>query len=431
MRVVDLIELKKQGKELSREQLAFLINGFVEKQIPEYQMSAFLMAVWFKGMTSKETAMLTELMMHSGEVYDLSGIEGIIVDKHSTGGVGDKVSLALGPVLAALGVPVAKMSGRGLGHTGGTLDKLESIPGFNIYLDKKQLVDQVNRIKLAIVGQSDKIVPADKLLYALRDVTATVDSTPLIASSIMSKKLATGSNAILLDVKCGDGAFMKDIASARVLAKAMIEIGKHLGRDVRAEITNMSEPLGRAIGNKNEVLEAVQTLKGNAPKDFEEIILSSGSTILMQAHVTASEEEGKKLIREVIANGKALTKFKEFVTAQQGDVEVIFKEDFLNPKFRIEIKAEQDGFMKIKSAIGFGLAAMKIGAGRETKESIIDFEAGIYLTKKTGEEVKKGETLFEMYSSKEIPVSIIEELKLSYEISLNPISMPVILEKLS
>lgn len=382
-------------------------------------------------MTPKETATLTELMMHSGEVYDLSAIKGIIVDKHSTGGVGDKVSLVLGPILAALDVPVAKMSGRGLGHTGGTLDKLESIPGFDIYLGKEELIAQVNKIKLAIVGQSDKIVPADKLLYSLRDVTATVDSTPLIASSIMSKKLATGSNAILLDVKCGDGAFMKDVESARVLAKAMIEIGKHLGRDVRAEITNMSQPLGRAIGNKNEVLEAVESLKGNAPKDFEEVILSSGSTILLQAKVTSTEEEGKKLIKEVIANGKALERFKQFVVAQKGDVEAIFKEDFLNPKFKVQIKAEKDGFMNIKSAIGFGLAAMKVGAGRATKEDKIDFEAGIYLTKKTAEPVKVGETLFEIYSSKTISPEIIEELKESYEIIDHENKIPVILEKLS
>lgn len=382
-------------------------------------------------MTPKETATLTELMMHSGEVYDLSAIKGIIVDKHSTGGVGDKVSLALGPILAALDVPVAKMSGRGLGHTGGTLDKLESIPGFDIYLGKEELIAQVNKIKLAIVGQSDKIVPADKLLYSLRDVTATVDSTPLIASSIMSKKLATGSNAILLDVKCGDGAFMKDVESARVLAKAMIEIGKHLGRDVRAEITNMSQPLGRAIGNKNEVLEAVESLKGNAPKDFEEVILSSGSTILLQAKVTSTEEEGKKLIKEVIANGKALERFRQFVVAQKGDVEAIFKDDFLNPKFKVQIKAEKDGFMNIKSAIGFGLAAMKVGAGRATKEDKIDFEAGIYLTKKTAEPVKVGETLFEIYSSKTISPEIIEELKASYEIIDHENKIPVILEKLS
>lgn len=430
MRVVDLIQLKKEGKELSKEQLAFLINGYVKKDIPDYQMSAFLMATWFKGMTAKETANLTELMMNSGEVYDLSKIKGIIVDKHSTGGVGDKVSLALGPILGALGVPVAKMSGRGLGHTGGTLDKLESIPNFNIYLTKAQLIAQVNKIKLAIVGQSEKLVPADKLLYALRDVTATVDSTPLIASSIMSKKLATGSNAILLDVKCGDGAFMKTQEDARVLAKAMIEIGKHLGRDVRAEITNMSQPLGRAIGNKNEVLEAVYTLQGNAPKDFQEIIESSGSTILMQAKITKTEKEGIKLIREVIANGKALETFKAFVKAQGGDVEAIFKKDFWKPKYSLEVKSTKAGFMEITSAIDFGIAAMKLGAGRETKESVLDFEAGIHLNKKTSEQVKKGEVLFTLYSSKPIKEEVSTSLKNSYKIVSKPSEIKVILEKL-
>lgn len=369
-------------------------------------------------------------MIASGEVFDLSSIEGVVVDKHSTGGVGDKVSLVLGPILASLNVPFAKMSGRGLGHTGGTLDKLESIPNFDIFLDKKKFIKQVKEINIAIIGQSEDIVPADKMLYALRDVTATVDSLPLIASSIMAKKIAVGADAILLDVKCGDGAFMKDIDHARELAKLMISIGSQLKRNVKVEITNMSEPLGRAIGNKNEVIEAISALKGKMSADFEEVIYSSGATLLQQANVAKNDKEAKEMIRQSIENGKALAKFKEFVIAQKGDVEAIFATNFLKPKYKEQILAKTNGYMFIKSAIGFGVAAMKIGAGRENKNSIIDYDAGIYLTKKTGEIVKKGDVLFEVYSSKEIPKSLIEELKDFYEISDKNKKTKTIFEKL-
>lgn len=430
MRVVDIIEAKKLGQELTNEELAFMINGFCNKSIPDYQMSAFLMAIWYKGMTDDETAELTRQMIKSGEVFDLSSIEGIVVDKHSTGGVGDKVSLILGPVLASLNVPFAKMSGRGLGHTGGTLDKLESIPHFNIHLSKEEFIKQVKDIKIAIIGQSEDVVPADKMLYALRDVTATVDSLPLIASSIMSKKIVVGAHAILLDVKCGDGAFMKDIKHARELAKLMISIGSKLNRDVKAEITNMSEPLGRAIGNKNEVIESINALKGKMSNDLEEVIYSSGSTMLQQAKMAKNETDARQMIKQCIDNGKALAKFKEFISAQKGDVEAIFSPDFLKPKYNEKIVANSDGYMNIKSAIGFGITAMKIGAGRENKNSLIDYDAGIYLHKKTGEAVKKGDTIFEIYSSKEVPSSAIEKLKEFYEISKKQKLAPTILAKI-
>lgn len=430
MRAVDIIEAKKRGQKLTSAELSFMISGFCNKQIPDYQMSAFLMAIWYKGLTNDETSELTRLMIASGEVFDLSSIEGVVVDKHSTGGVGDKVSLVLGPILASLNVPFAKMSGRGLGHTGGTLDKLESIPNFDIFLDKEKFIKQVKEINIAIIGQSENIVPADKMLYALRDVTATVDSLPLIASSIMAKKIAVGADAILLDVKCGDGAFMKDIDHARELAKLMISIGSQLKRNVKVEITNMSEPLGRAIGNKNEVIEAVSALKGNMSDDFKEVIYSSGATLLQQANAAKNDKEAEEMIRQSIESGKALTKFKEFVIAQKGDADAIFSPDFLKPKYKEQIIAKTDGYMFVKSAIGFGVAAMKIGAGRENKNSIIDYDAGIYLTKKTGEIVKKGDVLFEVYSSKEIPKSIIEELKDFYEISDENKKTKTILEKL-
>ena len=311
MRIVDIIEKKKVGEELTKDEISKIIMGYVNKEVPDYQMSAFQMAIYFKGMTLKETADLTDVMMNSGEVIDLTDIKGIKVDKHSTGGVGDKTTISLAPIVAALGVPVAKMSGRGLGFTGGTIDKLESIPGFKTTLTDQKFKDQVNKIGLALISQTADIAPADKLMYALRDVTATVNSLPLIASSIMSKKLATGSDAILLDVKCGDGAFMKNYEEAEKLARVMIEIGKHLGRDVRAEITSMNRPLGKAIGNKNEVIEAYEALQGKGPSDFVEIVESAAATILVQSKVVSSYEEALPRVKEVMTNGRALEKFKE------------------------------------------------------------------------------------------------------------------------
>ncbi len=310
MRVVDLIEIKKNGGKLSEDQIKFLIEGFTSEEIKDYQMSAMAMAIRLKGMDSEETAQITEAMMNSGEMIDLTSIKGIKVDKHSTGGVGDKTSIAVGPIVASLGAVMAKMSGRGLGFTGGTLDKLEAIDGFNISLTEKEFIDQVNEIGLAIIGQTADVCPADKKLYALRDVTGTVDSLPLIVASIMSKKLATGSDAILLDVKMGDGAFMKTYEDAHELATSMISIGKHLGRDVKAEITSMNRPLGRAIGNKNEILEVVETLQGNGPEDFVELVISASSTILLQSKIFTDEDKAIEAVKETIANGKALEKFK-------------------------------------------------------------------------------------------------------------------------
>ncbi|WP_036451683.1 pyrimidine-nucleoside phosphorylase [Mycoplasma buteonis] len=430
MRVVDLIEKKRLNKELTNEEIKFLINSYVENKTPDYQMSAFLMAVMFNGMNAREIATMTKYMMHSGDVIDLSEIPGVKVDKHSTGGIGDKTTLAVAPIVAACGAPVAKMSGRGLGHTGGTIDKLESIPNFTVEVSEENFIKQVQEHKIAVIGQSAKLVPADKKLYALRDVTSTVESIPLIASSIMSKKLATGADAILLDVKCGNGAFMKDLESARALAQTMINIGKELNVDVRAEITNMSRPIGREIGNKNEVLEAIATLKGQGPSDFNELVFSSCATILEQAKIATSHDEALNMIKEVIANGSALDKFYEFVKIQNGDVEALKRSDFWNPKYKLEVKAKDSGYLEIFDALTFGLVSMKLGAGRKTKEDSIDFEAGITLNKKTNEVVKEGDTLFTLYSSNPIDTELVTELENGYQINQEPVENKIILDKL-
>ncbi|WP_406614823.1 pyrimidine-nucleoside phosphorylase [Mycoplasmopsis hyopharyngis] len=431
MRVVDLIEKKRLNKPLSTEEIKYLIDSYVAGKTPDYQMAAFIMAVMFNGMTNEEINVLTSTMMNSGKVMNLKEIPGIKVDKHSTGGVGDKTTLAVAPIVAALGAPVAKMSGRGLGHTGGTIDKLESIPGFHVELTDKQFIEQVKKHKIAVIGQSNEMVPADKKLYALRDVTNCVQSIPLIASSIMSKKLATGSDAILLDVKCGKGAFMKDLDEARLLATTMINIGKGLGVDVRAEITNMNRPIGREIGNKNEVLEAIKTLQGQGPEDFNELVFSSCATILEQAKLVKTHEEAIEKIKQVIANGKALEKFYEFIELQGGDLKALKSKDFWKPKYSLEVKAEQDGFVEIYDSLTFGIVAMKLGAGRATKEDSIDFEAGISIAKKTNEAVKKGETMFTLYSSKPIEKTLLNELKQSYKINNARIENKIILDKLS
>ena len=431
MRITDLIDKKKIGQELNEKELDFIIKGFLDETIADYQMSSFLMAVYFKGMTSKETSILTILMMNSGEVFDLSAIKGIKVDKHSTGGVGDKVSLVVGPIVASMGITMAKMSGRGLGFTGGTLDKLESIPGFKIELTKKQFIDQVNKIGLAIIGQTGDIVPADKKLYALRDVTATVDSIPLIASSIMSKKLATGSDAILLDVKVGDGAFMKTVEEARNLGREMINIGVHLKREVKVEITSMATPLGRAIGNKNEILESIETLKGNGEESFVELIKSAAVEISLMSKVFTDRSKAEKAVDDSISSGSALNKFYEWIEAQGGDVEAIKKDTFWNPKHSKEILADKDGIFIETSAVKFGIAAMQLGAGRVKKIDVIDNEAGIYLNKKTNDKVVKGDLLFTLYSSKEIPTSVIKDLETAFDISNKKIENKTIIEKLS
>lgn len=432
MRIVDLIEKKRLNQRLSNEEIKYLINSYVAGETPDYQMAAFIMAVMFNGMEKDEIAEFTKTMMHSGDVIDLSSIPGIKVDKHSTGGVGDKTTLAVAPIVAACGAPVAKMSGRGLGHTGGTLDKLESIPGFRIMLSEQEFIEQVKKHGIAVIGQTGQLVPADKKLYALRDVVNCVQSIPLIASSIMSKKLATGSDAILLDVKCGNGAFMKNVEEATELAKTMISIGKSLNVDVRAEITNMNRPIGREIGNKNEVLEAIETLKGHGPADFNELVKSSCSTILLQSKICSDYSQAHKMVEEVIANGKALEKFYEMIRAQDGDDQIIRDaKKFWNPKYSLEVKANKDGYLEIFDSLTFGIVAMKLGAGRAKKEDDIDFEAGITLNKKTNEKVQKGDVLFTLYSSNPIDVKLVEELASSYRYNSEQVENKIILAKLS
>ncbi|QBF34616.1 pyrimidine-nucleoside phosphorylase [Mycoplasmopsis phocirhinis] len=431
MRIVDLIEKKRLNNELSKDEIHHLISSYVSGQTPDYQMAAFIMAVMFNGMTKEETAQFTKTMMHSGDIIDLSSIPGIKVDKHSTGGVGDKTTLAIAPIVAALGAPVAKMSGRGLGHTGGTLDKLESIPGFRFALSETEFIEQVKKHNIAIIGQTAKLVPADKKLYALRDVVNCVQSIPLIASSIMSKKLATGSDAILLDVKCGNGAFMKTEKEAIDLANTMIDIGKSLNVDVRAEITNMNRPIGREIGNKNEVLEAIWTLEGKGPQDFKDLVVSSCSTILLQSKLESNYDQAVDKVNEVINNGKALEKFYELVKLQGGDVEILKNQaQFWNPKHKHEIKATQEGYLEIFDSLTFGVVAMKLGAGRAKKEDSIDFDAGITLNKKTNEKVKKGDTLFTLYSSNSINLDLVSELANAYKFNDKQVENKIIIAKL-
>ena len=412
MLMQDIIIKKKEGKELTREELSFFINGYVNGSIPDYQVSALLMAICFKSMTKEETANLTDLMMHSGEVVDLSSIKGIKVDKHSTGGVGDKTSMVLGPLVASCGVKLAKMSGRGLGFTGGTLDKLESIKGMSISLSKEQFLKQVQEIGISIIGQTGDLVPADKKLYALRDVTGTIDSIPLIASSIMSKKLASGADTILLDVKFGSGAFMKTLEDAKKLAQTMVDIGKSLSKDTRAVLTDMEQPLGLAIGNILEVKEAIDTLKGKGPKDFYELCIETAKIILMQAKVTDSFEEAQRILEEKINNGEAFAKFKQFIKYQGGDLSYIDNiEKFDVAKNIIEVKAQQNGYIHEIKAIDIGLAAMHLGAGRATKEDSIDYTAGIVLTKKVGDYVEKDEVIAYLHTNKNEYINELKEVK--------------------
>lgn len=418
MRMVDIIIKKRTKQELTKEEIDFVIKNYTNNTIPDYQMSSLAMAILFNGMNARETADLTNAMMYSGEVVDLSSINGIKVDKHSTGGVGDKTSLVLGPMVASLGAKVAKMSGRGLGHTGGTLDKMESIPGLSIELTEKEFIKQVNDIGIAIMGQTSELVPADKKLYSLRDVTGTVESIPLIASSIMSKKLATGSDSICLDVKYGSGAFCKTVDDARVLAKAMVEIGTHLNRDTKAIISNMNEPLGNAIGNILEVKEAVNTLKGNGPQDLVELCLYAGSIMLVQAKLYTTKEEARKDLLEVINNGKAFEKLKEFIAYQGGDISYLDDlNKFENAKYEHKIYAKESGYIKNIVALDLGVAAMKLGAGRATKEDIIDYTAGLILNKKVGDQVNKDELLITCYTNKENINDVLKEIENSFEIT--------------
>ena len=422
MDIIEIITAKKDKKALTKEQIHFFIKGYIDKTIEDYQASALLMAITINGMTSEETAYLTEEMRVSGEVWDLSDIPGLKIDKHSTGGVGDKVSLILGPLVASCGAKMAKMSGRGLGHTGGTLDKMESIPGMKINLTKEEFKKQVKEIGVCIIGQSKDIDPADKKLYELRDVTGTVQSIPLIASSIMSKKLASGADCILLDVKCGKGAFMKTYEDAKILATEMVNIGKKLKKNVKAEITDMNQPLGKAVGNSLEIKEVIETLKGNGPKDLEDICLSSGAILLVQAELFKNTEDARKALVENIKNGKAFEKFKEFVKAQGGDVEYIdHPEKFPVSKNLIEIKSDDEGYIKTIDALAIGLGSCHLGGGREKITDVIDMSAGIILNKKVGDFVKKGELLCTLHTNKDNVDHIIKSVKEAFIFQAEPI----------
>lgn len=425
MDIIKIITKKRSGSKLSKEEIDFFVNGYTKDIIPDYQISSLLMAIYFQGMDNEEVSYLTESFINSGDKVDLSSIPGIKVDKHSTGGIGDKVSIAISPVVASLNIPVAKMSGRGLGHTGGTVDKLESIPGFKVELEEEEFINQVKKIGIAIVGQSSKLVPADKKFYALRDVTATVDSIPLIASSVMSKKIATGSDAILLDVKVGSGAFMKDVESASKLVDIMLAIGKNMNREVKAHITDMNEPLGRSIGNANEVIEAIETLKGHLTGDFYEIVIDSSATLVLMAEKASSYEEAVSMVKESINSGKALDKFYEWIQEQGGDLSYV--KDYskiLNPKYKYEIRAKKSGFVKINSALNLGLAAVEIGAGRRNKTDSIDMHAGIYLNKKTSEITKIDEILCYVYSSNPVSKDILDSIEKEFGISAEPVERP-------
>ncbi len=399
MRMYDLIEKKKHGKEMSREEIGWMIRGFTCGEIPDYQMSAMLMAICLKGMSDGETTCLTMEMAHSGDVADLSAISGIKVDKHSTGGVGDKTSLVIGPLAASLGVKIAKMSGRGLGHTGGTLDKLESIPGLTTSIDKQRFADIVNETGIAIIGQTGNMVPADKKLYALRDVTATVDSIPLIASSIMSKKLAAGSDAIVLDVKTGSGAFMKTLEDSIALAGSMVSIGTGAGRNCCALITEMDVPLGRAIGNALEVAEAVETLQNRGPEDLTEVCVSLASNMLHMAG-KGGIEECRQMALEALADGRGLDVLASMVKAQGGDERYIYDPSLFAPApYEREVRAPRSGYIDSVDTTGCGIASAMLGAGRATKEDVIDPSAGICLRRKYGDRVSEGDVLAVLYAS--------------------------------
>lgn len=409
MRMYDIIKKKRDGQKLNREEINYVIENYTKGNIPDYQMSALLMAIYFNNMTEEETVDLTRAMVDSGEKVDLSAIKGIKVDKHSTGGVGDTITLILGPMIAALGIPFVKMSGRGLGHTGGTLDKLESIENFRVNLSNEEFLENVNNINIAICSQTSNIAPADKKLYALRDVTATVDNIPLIASSIMSKKLAIGSDAIILDVKIGKGAFMKDLESALELSKEMVKLGTNYGRETVALLTNMDEPLGRAIGNSLEVKEAIEVLNGNGPQDLYELALELGSILLLLAKKAKNKEEARMLLEDTIESKSAYRKFIELVKHQGGNIEQVINPELLpKAKYVIEIKSSKEGYIEEIDAERVGVCALRLGAGRETMDSIIDLSAGVVLNKKVGEKAYKGETLAYLHSNDLIKAQEVE-----------------------
>lgn len=425
MRTVDLIQKKRDGLELSKAEIEWLINGYVAGDVPDYQMSAFAMAIYFQGMTTREISDLTMAMLATGEQIDLSAIAGIKVDKHSTGGVGDKVTLILAPLVASFDVPVAKMSGRGLGHTGGTLDKLESIKGYQIEIEQEQFIKQVQDIGVSVIGQSDKLVKADKLLYALRDVTATVDTIPLIASSVMSKKIAAGADAILLDVTVGEGAFMKNIEDARQLAQTMVELGKAVGRKTVAVLTDMSQPVGTSIGNRLEILEALDILQGKGREDVTHFICELAQIMLGLANIEKSIDE----VRQHLENGAALQKFEEMVAAQGGDLDDLYRP--VNVAYQVDILAEQAGTISALPALEFGLFAMKLGAGRAVKTDQLDYESGIVFAKKVGQSIKKNEKIATIFSNIKISDEMLSEFQKNVKIEDVVVKTKEILEIVS
>lgn len=430
-RMVDIIEKKRDGEMLSKEEITFFINGYTDGSIPDYQASALLMAIYFQGMTPEEQGHLTMAMVESGDQIDLSAIEGLKVDKHSTGGVGDTTTLILAPLVAACGVPVAKMSGRGLGHTGGTLDKLEAIEGFHIELTEEQFVNQVNDLKVAVIGQSGNLTPADKSLYSLRDVTATVSSIPLIASSIMSKKIAAGADAIVLDVKTGDGAFMKTLEDAEALAHSMVAIGRQVGRNTMAVISDMSQPLGYAIGNALEVKEAIDTLKGEGPEDLTELCLVLGSKMIVAGEKAESVEEARAMLEAVIKDGSALNLFAQLIEAQGGDARIVHDPSLLpSAKFQIEVPAAASGTISKMEADEIGVAAMLLGAGRATKDDEIDLAVGIVLKKKIGDAVTAGEPVAIIHSNKKDVAKSIELIQKHIHISDKEQQKPALIHEM-
>ena len=425
MRAVDLIQKKRDGQELTAAEIKWLVEGYVAGTVPDYQMSAFAMAVYFKGMTTREISELTMNMVKTGQEFDLSAIDGIKVDKHSTGGVGDKVTLILAPLVASFGVPVAKMSGRGLGHTGGTIDKLESIKGYQVERSQEDFIRQVQDIGVSVIGQSDQLVKADKLLYALRDVTATVDTIPLIASSVMSKKIAAGADAILLDVTVGEGAFMKTVDEARELAQTMVDLGKAVGRKTVAVITDMSQPLGRAIGNRLEILEAIEILQGKGREDISHFICELAQIMLGLADVEKTIEE----IRQHLENGQALAKFEEMVAAQGGDLEDLYRP--VKVAHVVEIPAQETGVISALPAMEFGLYAMRLGAGRAIKSDDLDYETGIVFEKKVGDSVQKGEIVAKVYTNGKISSELVTEFQKYVKINDGVQSLREIIEIIS
>lgn len=430
MRMYDIIIKKRNGEALSDEEIAFFINGYTDGSIPDYQASALLMAIYFRGMTDKEIATLTMEMAHSGDMLDLSAIKGLKADKHSTGGVGDKTSLVLTPLAASIGIPVAKMSGRGLGHTGGTIDKLESFPGFSTDISEEKFINNVNTIGIAIAGQTKNMAPADKKLYALRDVTGTVDSIPLIASSIMSKKLAAGADVIVLDVKTGSGAFMKTEEDSVRLANEMVKIGNNVGRRTLAVISDMDEPLGYAVGNAIEVKEAIDTLNGHGPADLLELCLTIGSLMAVGTGKATNVDEARALLLEKLNDGSALKKFAEFVEAQGGDSAPVYDTKLL-PQASIvkEVYAPVDGYVSHIESDRVGISAMKLGGGRETKESPIDLSVGILINKKVGDKVEKGEKIATLYANDgEKLAAAITELEQAYSYSVTPVEKPKLIK---